>query len=198
MKIRFQTAFSCTIVLLALQAVAHLPVHAAETLDSLKHRRATLQQDLERVNSRIADLETQNSDKASQRSGSYYVKEFGIDEVNSAGGVEPYFVFVNPNVSSPIKYIDISVTPYNAVGDVISSTIGGQTTAGLRYTGPLSNVDGAKRSDWEPVWYNTTARCIKVQSVRVIFVNGRSLSFGGKTLKSALAPELANECKLKQ
>ncbi len=189
---------SIRLALVALSMFAASPAHAAETLESLKGRRAALQQELQQVNTRIAELESSTADKGPKPNGPYYIKEFGIDDVNSAGGVEPYFVFANPNALSPIKYIDLSVVPYNAVGDLISSTIGGKTTAGLRFTGPLSHTDGDKRADWGPIWYNSTANCIKLQSVRVIFVNGKSLSFSGKSLKSALAPGLPNECKLKR
>jgi hypothetical protein len=172
-------------------------VYAAETLDSLRRKQVTLEQDLERVKAQISVLETKPEGQPStQPTPSWFIKDFGIDEVNSAGGVEPYFVLFNPNSASPIKYVRIRATLYNAVGDVISSTIGNQSTASLSYTGPLSNADGENRADWGPIWYNTTGACIKVESVQVTFVNGKIVSLAGKNLRKALAPDLANECKL--
>jgi hypothetical protein len=144
------------------------------------------------------EIGTQNADKPSaQELSKYIIKDFGIDEVNSAGGVEPYFVFINQFPSKIIKYIQIRVTPYNKVGDVISSEIGGKTTGQIKFTGPLLNTDDEKRAHWGPIWYNHSATCIKVESVKITFVTGKSLSFAGKSLKKALAPELANDCKLK-
>lgn len=171
--------------------------YAAETLDSLRRKQITLEQDLERVKAQISVLEAKPEGQVPEQSApSWFIKDFGIDEVNSAGGVEPYFVFFNPNAASPIKYFRIRVTLYNAVGDVISSTIGDQSTTGLSFTGPLSNADGEKRADWGPVWYNTTGKCIKVESIHVTFVNGKVVSLAGKNLRKALAPDLVNECKL--
>jgi hypothetical protein len=173
--------------------------NAGDSLESLKSKQISLEQELEIIKQQISELESQKADQAtSLPKPTYFVTEFGIDEVNSAGGVEPYFVFFNPNQSSPIKYIKLRITPYNAVGDVISSSIGGQTTAGLSYTGPLSHSDGETRVNWGPIWYNTTAECIKLESIQISFVNGKSISFIGKTLYKALAPEINNVCRLKK
>ena len=79
----------------------------------------------------------------------------------------------------------------------MSSTIGHMTTARLRYTGPLTQAEGEKRFDWGPIWYNSTGYCIRVESLEVTFMDGKSRTFAGKTLKSALAPELANDCKVR-
>ena len=174
-------------------------VTAAESVEALRRKQVTLEQDLERVKAQIAALEAKAPEQASQsKSPTWFIKEFGIDEVDSAGGVEPYFILYNPNLSSPIKYARIRITLYNAVGDIVSSTIGDQTTAGISYTGPLSNEDGETRADWGPIWYNSTGRCIKIESVQITFVNGKTRSFAGKTLRTALAPDVMNECKLKK
>lgn len=127
----------------------------------------------------------------------WFVTEFGIDNVNSAGGVEPYFVFFNPYEGSRIKYIRLRVRLFNAVGDAISSEIGGRSSAVLSYTGPLANEDGKRRTDWGPIWYNSTGHCIKVEAIQVTFVGGKSVSFAEKELKRALHPSLSNDCKMK-
>lgn len=126
------------------------------------------------------------------------MKEFGIEKVNSAGGVEPYFLFVNPDESTRIKYINLRLTPYNAVGDTIASSIGGKRTASLRFTGPLSHSDGESRSGWEPVWYNATADCLKLESIGITFMNGKQISFEGKNVNKALAPGVTNDCRVKK
>lgn len=174
------------------------PTHATETVESLKSKQALLEQELSKIKLQIIEIESQASDQQTQIKPTYFVKEFGISDVNSAGGVEPYFIFFNPNQSTPIKYINLRITLYNAVGDIISSDIGGKTTAGLSYTGPLSHSDGESRADWGPIWYNTTAECIKLESIRISFLNGKQLSFDGKTLGKALAPGINNVCKIKK
>jgi hypothetical protein len=171
--------------------------YSAETLESLNRRRANLEKELERINSRISEIEGgREAEERGEKASTYFIKQFGIDTVNSAGGVEPYVIFVNPNAKNSIKYMYVTVALFNAVGDAISSSIDGQTTARLNFTGPLDFSQGEQRTDWGPVWYNTTAHCIRVQSLRVIYVNGKTLAFSGKTLINALAPEVANTCKL--
>lgn len=171
---------------------------AADNLELLRRKQGSLEQELERVKAQISTLEAKAADQPVVHSPpTWFIKSFGIDEVNSAGGVEPYFIFFNPSPESPVKYVRLRATLYNAVGDIVSSRIGDKTTAGLTFTGPLSNADGETRASWNPVWYNATGICIKVESVHVTFVSGKVVSFAGKNLKNALAPELANDCKLK-
>ena len=137
------------------------------------------------------------SDGTAIKFPSGFVKSFGIDKIDSAGGVEVYFLLVNPNTTSAIKYLTLKVTPFNAVGDVITSEIGNQSTASLGFTGPLANEDGEKSSRWGPVWYNTTTKCIKIESIHVTFLNGESLAFTDQSVKSALAEGLSNDCKIR-
>ncbi len=129
-------------------------------------------------------------------SSAEYVASFGIYQVNSAGGVEPFVDLWNPNPKSAIKYVTISLTPYNAVGDVIHSSIGGGSTKVFRFTGPLANSDGIYPAHWGPSWYNATAECLVMQSLTVEFMNGSKVSFAGKQLRSVLAPDVKNSCRV--
>lgn len=174
-------------------------VSAADNLEALKAKQEKLEVELANLRVLISTLEAKPVESGPESPKPFwYVTKFGIDEVNSAGGVEPYFIFHNPNESNPIKYIRLRVSLYNAVGDAVSSDIGNRGTAGLSFTGPLANSDGDKRSDWGPIWYNSTGHCIKVESIQVTFVNGKSTSFSGKELKRALNPSITNECKIKR
>jgi hypothetical protein len=178
-------------------ALTVFTAYAAETLDSLRRKQTTLEQDLERVKTQISALEAKPEGQTPEQSApSWFIKKFGIAEVDSAGGVKPVFVLFNPNSASPIKYVLIRATLHNAVGDAISSTTDNQSTKILRYTGPLSNADGEQGTYWGPIWYNTTGECIKVESVQVTFVTGKVVSLAGKNVRKALSPDLANECKL--
>lgn len=171
---------------------------SADNLESLKRKRSTLEEQLTSINAQIAQREQAAvvDVPSAPEKPSYFIKAFGLWNVNSAGGVEPHFTFINPNPSSAIKYIDAQITLYNSVGDVVASSIGNERTTGIQYTGPLSSSDPEERVVFEPVWYNTTGSCIKVQSLKVTFVNGKSQSFSGSTLSKAMAPDVRNECKL--
>ena len=59
-----------------------------------------------------------------------------VDEINSANGVSIKIFWRNES-NKDIKYLIFSVTPYNAVGDKVSSSIGGKTTVNCKITGPL-------------------------------------------------------------
>lgn len=126
-----------------------------------------------------------------------YVQEFGIREVNSAGGVEPFAVFSNPNKTSAIKYITMYLALYNGVGDAIRSDIGGNNLAGISFTGPLKHDEDDRSVNWGPVWYNSTAKCIQIRSMSVEFMNGKRVSFSGKALTAALATDIENHCRVK-
>jgi hypothetical protein len=178
----------------ALIVVAYAPASStAQSLEQLKERRESLERQLEQVKTKIAELETTSEQSGEQKK--YFIKEFGIDDVNSAGGVEPYFVFFNPDSTQSIKYIDVQLTLFNGVGDVVSSDIGGNTASGIRFTGPLNRSDGDKRADWGPIWYNHSGRCVRVNSVRITYMNGRTLNFAGKSLANAFAPGVENVCR---
>lgn len=172
------------------------PSFAADTLDSLRRKQASLEQELERVKNRIAEMEAKGSaPRAAGTRKTWFVKEFGIEDVDAGGGVEPYVVFLNPDPGSYIKYIRVRATLHNADGAVVASRNSGETTTLLSYTGPLGHSDGEVRAGWGPVWYNAAGRCMKVESIEVTFVSGKVQSFAGKDLRAALAPEVVNECR---
>lgn len=59
-----------------------------------------------------------------------------VDDINSADGVSIQILWRNES-DKDIKYLRFSVTPYNAVGDKVSSSIGGRSTISCKITGPL-------------------------------------------------------------
>lgn len=127
----------------------------------------------------------------------YFIEDFGVYDPNSAGGVEPYVEIVNPNKQSALKYLRVQMTLYNEVGDVVRSTIGGQSTAWISFTGPLTADEGAYKAKWDPVWYNKTGYCVKIQAITVEFMNGKKLSFSGSSLAKAIASDMKNDCTVK-
>lgn len=63
-----------------------------------------------------------------------YSTAVGLDSV---GGAKPRIAILN-NSGKTIKYIYFTVTPYNAVGDAVSSQIGNKRTTTLSITGPIA------------------------------------------------------------
>lgn len=59
---------------------------------------------------------------------------------NSAGGVGPTIIWRNDS-GATIKYITFTVVPYNAVGDIVSCTISGETVVKLKVTGPIETFN---------------------------------------------------------
>lgn len=166
-------------------------------LDKLKATEKSLNADLERVRTSIAELNEKLLSAAGNPKSNWIIKEFGISDVNSAGGVEPYFIFFNPNEKSPIKYISLQISLFNAVGDMVGSQIGNERTRGIKFTGPLTMEDGESKASWNPIWYNPTGSCIKVESMSVTWMNGKSQSYIGKALQEAMAPDVSNSCRVK-
>lgn len=114
---------------------------------------------------------------------------------NSAGGIEPEVVFLNPNAASPVKYVRLTLRFFNQVGDPIRSEIGSGTTASLRFSGPLSADDEPKAASWEPVFYNFSTHCIRIESIQVDFMNGKKHTFTGREVRKALKPGMENDCR---
>lgn len=81
-----------------------------------------------------------------------------------------------------IKYLYFEVVPYNAVGDIVRSDIGGKTTARLKITGPYAPGAGDAQiignkwygSFWEAVWYNNTVTKLKFTKIEIQYMDGTS------------------------
>ena len=70
-------------------------------------------------------------------------------QLNSAAGAEPFIYWKNDS-GKVIKYVTFTAVPYNAVGDIVSSTIGGGTYERLLVTGPVgpAGEDLAERGNY--------------------------------------------------
>lgn len=77
----------------------------AQTLEELRARRTALERELAAVNEAISKRENEPSASAASKK-TWYLGAFDFS-IDSAGGVEPYIVFQNPNAATPIKYIDV-------------------------------------------------------------------------------------------
>lgn len=104
--------------------------------------------------------------------------------MNSVGGVSYSVVYWNTS-PKPLKYVDFTLTPFNAVGDVAPSSIGGRATTTARDTGPLAPGQLASAT-WEPSWYNSTIHCVRLDSVKLIFMDGTEQALTDKQVQAAL------------
>jgi hypothetical protein len=168
-----------------------------EKLSKLKATERSLITELERVKASISEINEKLLSSTGKPKPNWFIKEFGVWTVNSAGGVEPYFIFNNPNEKSAIKYISVQISLFNSVGDMVGSQIGGDRTKGIRFTGPLTHEEGETRASWGPVWYNTTGSCIKIESMTITWMNGKNQTYAGKSLQAAFAPNVENSCRVK-
>lgn len=99
---------------------------------------------------------------------------------NSAGGVDVHITFINKS-DRTFKYVTFGVTPYNAVGDKVSSEIGDKSSARLKSTGPYEPGHGNRSGyHWDCIWYNYSIRSIKLNNVEIEYMDGKEEEFEGE------------------
>ena len=101
---------------------------------------------------------------------------------NSAGGVSVKISFKNESPKT-IKYATFTVTPVNAVKDVVACTVRGRTEAYLKLTGPVGGNTSSNGNFWENVWYNHSISTAVMTCVDVEYMDGSTESFEGDNLK---------------
>lgn len=104
---------------------------------------------------------------------------------NSVGGVSPSIAFYNTS-DSDFKYVIFDVTPYNRVGDVAVSRVGGKSTAKLEFMGPYSPGEYVGGGRWSPVWYSPGIVCMKIEKIELIFMDGNVTVIESDNLEKAL------------
>lgn len=116
--------------------------------------------------------------KNSIRLTSYY-----LSGANSCGGRDIHFNYQNLSKKT-IKYLDFSVTFYNAVGDLAYDEIRGYCGFNGRTTGPIkpngSNYDSCL---YECAIYNYQAKKMTLNSIRIEYMDGSVLRIDGADLK---------------
>lgn len=90
---------------------------------------------------------------------------------NSAGGYTVRWDFKNVT-GKTIKYASFWFTPYNAVNDVVSCSVRGRSTDGVKYTGPLEDGAIHTGSYWENAWYNSTISTVRLTKVFIQYMDG--------------------------
>ncbi len=103
----------------------------------------------------------------------WFTVDFSVD---SAGGVSPRFEINNVS-DRRIKYVNVTLVPFNAVGDVATNTIGGSGQFTTSLVGPIEvGAKGVYDYRGSPPHYNRTTRCIEVRRVVVEFMDGTSFT----------------------
>ena len=119
-----------------------------------------------------------------------------ISKPNSVGGVDAYVI---PRITSSktIKYVSITFSVFNAVGDeVYDSKWGGEfilNNTGFndftgQATGPLNFGDKVEWK-WTNAWYNSDIHCLKLQKIEIEYMDSNIDIWEGKKLTKLYAPD---------
>lgn len=119
------------------------------------------------------------------------IGEFGTLRPNSAGGVDVKIEFKNTS-EKPIKYLEFWLSPYNNVGDKVHDRIGRDSTAIIRYTGPLgvgkTNTFVAplnkpsSNTIWRNTWYNHTIKCATIDKIAIEYMDNSTQTISDTAL----------------
>lgn len=72
-----------------------------------------------------------------------------------------------------IKYVNITLVAFNAVGDKCYSRINNTTEVNCQFTGPLMVDVTTDWNYWEHLWYDINPSRVFVQEIRVEFMDGK-------------------------
>lgn len=117
-----------------------------------------------------------------------------ITDINSAGGVNVGIEWMYRNTEKDIKYIYFTLIPYNDVGDIQQSEIGGDSQFIGQATGPIQAENEFMTMTWENAWYNHSISCVKITKVRVEYMDGSSYIYV-RELPKIMDSQYQNNCK---
>ena len=105
------------------------------------------------------------------------VTKVAVSAPDSAGGVELYFNYIN-NSDKVIKYVNFSVTFYNAVGDLVKGKYNQGTVNYCYDTGPFKKGEGRTGTWWH--WgdfYNWDITSVKLVDLSIEYTDGTTVTF---------------------
>lgn len=112
---------------------------------------------------------------------SILIKSAYLSSPNSASGVSAYFYYVNKS-SKVIKYLTWHGYPINAVGDMVSCDIRGNSNFNGQDTGPVK-PGRSGGGCWDCAWYNWSAKKLILTGIDIIYMDGSTLSISEEELK---------------
>ncbi len=117
------------------------------------------------------------------------ITKLNCSSPNSAGGVGINLHFINMHPEKTIKYLEVTVVPYNAVGDTQYCDIRDYSRYTCEATGPYAPGKGLTASDnwwWPNAWYNNTIKTIELKGVFIEYMDGTYLSLSNDELQYAI------------
>ena len=135
-------------------------------------------------------------EQATARATPILITEYGqAGEASEIGGVS-YEVSLYNLSGKTIKYLYLYVTPYNILGDSVTSALNGKVRAELMLKGPIEPEDKTSFV-WENVWFNRTIACIEPNSIEIRYQDGSTDSLDREMLQKALFQPSKQEAVLK-
>jgi len=152
--------------------------------DSINKLKVDSTNKLDSIKKVYAELYRTNTIKNSINAikNSIRVTSFYSSEPNSAGGCDVHFTYKNKS-NKIIKYVVWNGSFKNAVGDIVTSEIGGESTFGGKDTGPVKPEHNNGNGYWENVIYNYSAKRVIMNSINIEYMDGSTILISGKDLK---------------
>ena len=114
--------------------------------------------------------------------------------MNSVGGISVEITFINPTRNT-YKYVNMMFSAHNAVGDAVSSSIGGAMRRGTQSIGPFPFGGGESNSRYGPLWYNSSITCIVLQQVEIVRMDNSKEIFDFERSKTLVAQGKNVRCR---
>jgi len=96
-----------------------------------------------------------------------------IAKVDDTGRIDIYQVVMNIS-NRGIKYLDITYSSYNGKEEKIADKT-------VKVKGPIKHA-GYNRNLYEEVFHDNTVACIKINSLKVVFMDGKERYFSEKDI----------------
>ena len=103
-----------------------------------------------------------------------------VNTPDSVGGVDVQIRFRNHS-GKVIKYAYFTLSAINRVGDVVLSDIEGQNDCIMQSTGPYHQGEICD-SHWENVWYNNSISDMRIDKVKLEYMDGTEEEIDGNML----------------
>lgn len=105
---------------------------------------------------------------------------------NTAGGCDYEFYYKNLSAKT-IKYLHIYGITYNAVNDPVACEIRKDIEFCGKITGPIYPGDNYA-GIWHNIIYNNSANYLKINSIKIIYMDNTSITLSSRSIKNLFAP----------
>jgi hypothetical protein len=136
-----------------------------------------------------AKANTTDEKDANQITSSIAIIKYYTSSPNSAGGVDANIVWKNKS-DKTVKYARFTAAPYNAVDDMVTSEIGGETYKRMKATGPIKpGATDGYGTTWECLWYNSTITHMKITGIELEYMDGTIISTNNESIITQVLPK---------